>query len=44
MGGLRYWSDIALTVFAYLSFLALLPAFVVLFLYRKKRSNDGGLV
>jgi hypothetical protein len=44
MGGLRDWSDIALTLFAYSSFLALFPALVVLLFYRRKRSTDGNVV
>jgi hypothetical protein len=38
IGGLRYWSRIAPTFFALSSVLALLPGFVVLLLYRRRRS------
>jgi general secretion pathway protein G len=44
VSGLRYWSNIALTLFAYSSFLALFPAFVVLLIFRKKPSTDGSVV
>jgi general secretion pathway protein G len=44
IGGLRSWSNIALTLFAYSSFLALFPAFVILLIYRKKVSTDGSVV
>src|ERR1035441_10283028 len=38
IGGLRYWSRIAPDVFALSGVVALLPGFVVLLLYRRRRS------
>ncbi len=44
IGGIRYWSRIAPTFFAFSSFLALPPGFVVLFLYRRRRKSGEDLV
>src|SRR3954471_7848172 len=41
IGGVRYWSRIAPWFFAFSTTLALVPGFVVLLFYRRRRSDAG---